>query len=114
YGIKRGFWAAFVSAVAYLVIVWPTLGDVHTPNVAIRLVVLLGTAISVGILADIEARERLRVAALNTEARERERFIEGVVESLKEGVVVLDPAGRLIAWNNAMENRYGIAASEVL
>ncbi|TMA94280.1 MAG: PAS domain S-box protein [Deltaproteobacteria bacterium] len=114
YGIKRGFGAAVVSAVAYLVIVWPTLGDVHTPNVAIRLVVLLGTAISVGILADVEARERLRVAALTSEARGRERFIESVVESLQEGVVALDPAGRVVAWNNAMATRYGIRIDEVL
>src|SRR5712691_1441719 len=114
YGMRRGVAVSVVSAGAYLAIVWPTVAGIDAANVAIRLVVLLGTAISVGILADIEGRERLRVAALNAEARERERFIEGVVESLKEGVVALDPAGRLIAWNNAMESRYGVAASEVL
>jgi PAS domain S-box-containing protein len=114
YGMRRGVAVSVVSAAVYLAIVWPTAAGIDAANVAIRLVVLLGTAISVGILADIEARERLRVAALNTAARERERFIEGVVESLKEGVVALDPAGRLIAWNNAMESRYGIVAAEVL
>jgi len=114
YGMRRGLIVAVVATLAYLAVIWPTLGDVETANAAIRVVVLLGTAVSVGILADIEARERLRVAALSADARERERFIESVVESLHEGVVALDPDGRVVAWNDAMERRYGIAAGEVL
>ena len=114
YGIRRGCAVAAVSAAAYVAVVWSTLGDLETANVAIRLVVLLGTAISVGILADLEDRERLRVVALSAEARERERFIQSVVESLRKGVVALDPAGRIMAWNRAMESRYAVAASEVL
>jgi PAS domain S-box-containing protein len=114
YGIKRGFAVAAVAAAAYVAVVWPTLGDVETANAAIRVVVLLGTAVSVGILAEVEERERLRVATLSAEGRGRERFIQSVVESLREGVVVLDPAGRIMAWNHAMESRYAIAASEVL
>jgi PAS domain S-box-containing protein len=114
YGIARGTSVAGLSAIAYALVVWPTMGALDTANVAIRMVVLVGTAISVGILADIEDRERQRVVALNAEARERERFIHSIVESLNEGVVALDAAGRVVAWNNAMERRYGVAAPEVL
>lgn len=114
YGMRRGLIVSVVATLAYLAVIWPTLGGVETANAAIRVVVLLGTAVSVGILADVEARERVRVAALSGEARERERFIESVVESLHEGVVALEPDGRVVAWNDAMERRYGIPAAEVL
>lgn len=114
YGMRRGILVASASAVAYLVVVWPTLGGVASANVAIRLVVLLGTAISVGILADIEERERLRAVGLAAEVRERERFITNVIENLSEGVFALDRQGRFVAWNRAMEDRYGVAADEVL
>ncbi len=114
YGMRRGVLVAAASAVAYLVVVWPTLGGVASANVAIRLVVLLGTAISVGILADIEERERLRAVGLAVEVRERERFIANVIENLSEGVFALDREGRFVAWNRAMEDRYGVAVDEVL
>lgn len=114
YGMRRGVLVAAASAVAYLVVVWPTLGGVASANVVIRLVVLLGTAISVGILADIEERERLRAVGLAAEVRERERFITNVIENLSEGVFALDRQGRFLAWNRAMEDRYGVAADEVL
>ncbi len=114
YGMARGILVAAASSVAYLVVVWPTLGDIASANVAIRLVVLLGTAISVGILADIEERERLRAVGLAAEVRERGRFITNVIENLSEGVFALDRQGRFVAWNRAMEDRYGVAADEVL
>ncbi|MEK7714775.1 MAG: PAS domain-containing protein, partial [candidate division NC10 bacterium] len=114
YGMQRGILVAAASAVAYLVVVWPTLGGVESANVAIRLVVLLGTAISVGILADIEERERLRAVTLAAEVRERERLIANVIENLSEGVCALDRQGRFVAWNRAMEDRYGVAVDEVL
>lgn len=114
YGIRRGLLVAAASSVAYLVVVWPTLGGVANANVAIRLVVLLGTAISVGILAGIEERERLRAVGLAVEVRERERLITNVIENLSEGVFALDREGRFVAWNRAMEDRYGVGAAEVL
>ncbi len=114
YGMRRGILVAVASAAAYLVVVWPTLGGVASANVAIRLVVLLGTAISVGILADIEERERLRGLALAAEVRERERLITNVIENLSEGVFALDRQGRFVAWNRAMADRYEVRVDEVL
>ncbi|MEK6530203.1 MAG: ATP-binding protein [candidate division NC10 bacterium] len=114
YGIRRGVAVAVGASVAYVWVIWPTLVHHEWANVAIRTAVLIGTAVGVGVLADIEERERLAVAALNREIEARERFITNVVESLRDGLVVLDADGRVRAWNRAMEERYEIKAQEVL
>ena len=114
YGIRRGVGVAIGASVAYVWVIWPTLIHHEVANAAIRIAVLIGTAVAVGVLADIEERDRLEVAALNLEVRAREQFITNVVESLRDGLVVLDPEGRVQVWNRAMETRYEIQAQEVL
>ena len=113
YGMVRGVAVAMAAAAAYVAIVWPTITGAEWSNIAVRLAVLLGTAVGVGALGQIEERERLEVAALTTAARERERFIQSVVESLREGVVALDRAGGIVAFNRAMEAQTGLAARDV-
>ena len=114
YGMGRGVVVAIVGAVAYFWVVWPTFDHHGWADYAIRIAVLIGTAVAVGVLADIEERERLEVATLTREIQGRERFITNVVESLKDGLVVLDREGRVQAWNPTMEHRYEIKAQEVL
>jgi PAS domain S-box-containing protein len=114
YGIKRGVAVAMVSAAAYLVVIWPTLQSADVPNAAIRIVVLLGAAISVGILADLELRERARVTSLTAEANDREGYIRSVVEGLREGLIALDRDGRIVAWNRAMEQWCGVPGDELV
>jgi PAS domain S-box-containing protein len=114
YGIMRGILVGAGSSALYVAVIWPTIGASDWANIAIRLVVLLGTAAGGGILADIEDTERRRVITLTAEAHEREQFIRNVVESLREGVVALDRDGRVLAWNAAMEQRYGISGPEVV
>jgi len=122
YDIRRGVAVAIGASVAYIWVVWPTLlhehgGEIiheHVADVALRIAVVIGTAVAIGVLADIEKRDRLEVAALSREVQARERFITNVVESLKDGLVVLDREGRVQAWNPAMEHRYEIKAQEVL
>jgi PAS domain S-box-containing protein len=113
YGIRRGVVVALASAAAYVVLVWPTIDAIDGANVAIRIVVLLGAAISVGILADIEGRERTRVAGLRAEAHERDRYVRSVVESLREGLIALDRDGGIVAWNPAMERWCGVPGAEL-
>jgi PAS domain S-box-containing protein len=113
YGTVQGIAVAAVAAAAYVAVVWPGLSGADWSNIAVRLAVLLGTAVGVGVLGQVEERERLAVAALTTVAQERERFIQSVVESLREGVVVLDRAGSIVAFNRAMEAQTGLAAREV-
>jgi PAS domain S-box-containing protein len=114
YGIRRGTLVALASSAAYLAVAWPTIGELDWADIVIRVLVLAGTAIGGGILADVETAERLKVLALTGEAREREEFIRSVVESLREGVVALDRGGHITAWNRAMEMRYEVSAAEVL
>ena len=113
YGIKRGVAVAAVSAAAYLVVIWPSIDGVDVPNAAIRVVVLLGAAISVGILADLELHERAHVTSLTAEANDRERYIRGVVEGLREGLIALDREGHIVAWNRAMEQWCGVGGDEL-
>jgi PAS domain S-box-containing protein len=114
YGLRHGMIVAGVTVLAYLAVTWPTLVQVELANFAIRTTVLLGTAIGAGVLAEIEERERLRIGQLSREAVAREQFIRSVVESLREGVIILDREGRVSAWNLAMERRYAIPREEVL
>ena len=114
YGMARGVAVASASAIAYLLVVWPTIGAQEWANIAIRFLMLIGTAVGVGILAQVEESERLAVHALTTAAQTREQFIASVVESLSEGLVALDLDGRIVTCNRAMEDRYGLAPREVL
>src|SRR5262245_13388942 len=114
YGIRRGIAVGVIASLAYLVMAWPTLDAFEWANLAVRIAVLLGTAVGVGVLADLETAERLKVSALTTEAQARERFIRSVVDDLGEGVIALDVEGHVRAWNRAMETRYGVPASEVM
>ena len=114
YGMTRGVAVALASGAAYLAVGWPTIGEGEWANVAIRLVMLVGTAIGVGILARVEEAEHLAVTTLTGQAQIREQFIRSVIESLSEGLVALDLEGRVVAWNRAMEERHGLASSEVL
>lgn len=54
---------------------------------------------------------------LRTKARELDRlreFNENIVESLDEGLVVLDGDERILRWNRAMEQVYGVNSSEAV
>jgi PAS domain S-box-containing protein len=114
YGLGRGLGVAGAAAAAYVGVVWPTIDGTEWANMVIRLVMLVGTALGVGILAQVEESERLTVAKLTGDLQARAQFIRSVVESVSEGLVVLDLKGRVITWNRAMEEQYAIAASEVL
>jgi PAS domain S-box-containing protein len=113
YGLRRGLIVAGSAGMAYLAIVWPR-PEADVADVVIQLIVLGGTALGVGLIGQAEEAERLRVAALTGAARERERYIRGVVENLTEGVVALDADGRITAWNRTMEERCGLTAAQVL
>lgn len=59
------------------------------------------------------ARQAKGLKRLAEEAQVREAFIRNVVESIRDGIVVLNKEGRITDWNRAMEERYGAPASEV-
>ena len=67
HGYGYGVGVALVAAAAYVGVVWPTLDHVEAANTLIRVVVLIGTAVGVGVLAQVEERERLAVARLSSD-----------------------------------------------
>ncbi len=81
-----------------------------------------GETLAMGFITDITERKRAE-EALTRQAQEltrladetlvRETFIRNVVESIRDGIVVLDREGRITDWNRAMEERYGVSATEV-
>jgi PAS domain S-box-containing protein len=113
YGLRRGLLVAGGAGTAYLLMVWPEIRQ-SLADIVIQLIVLGGTALGVGLIGQAEDAERLNVAALTGEVQDRERFIRSVLDNLYEGVVALDPQGRVTAWNRTMEERCGLPAAAVL
>jgi two-component system nitrogen regulation sensor histidine kinase GlnL len=113
HGMARGLGVAVISGAGYLAVVWPTMEPSDRPHVAIHLLILVGTAVGIGILEQVERRERDAVSTLTGQVQAREQFIANVVESLSEGLVVLDLEGRVLTWNRSMRDRYGVEADEV-
>jgi PAS domain S-box-containing protein len=81
-----------------------------------------GGVLAMGFIMDISERKRTEEALacqaqglrhFAEEAQVREAFIRNVVESIRDGIIVLDHHGRITDWNRAMEERYGITATEV-
>ncbi|MFB3073917.1 MAG: PAS domain S-box protein [Candidatus Methylomirabilales bacterium] len=81
-----------------------------------------GGVLAMGFITDITERRRAdealahqaqELAYLAEEAKVREAFIRNVVESIRDGIVVVDREGRITAWNRAMEERSGLNATEV-
>lgn len=114
YGLRRGVVVTFVSAAAYLAVAWPTNGAVGLGDMTVRILVLAGTAIGVGLIGELEQAERMEAHRLRRDAAEREQFIRGVVDSLGEGVIVLNDDYRLVLVNPVVEARHGIVGSEVV
>ncbi len=53
-------------------------------------------------------------AHLFTQALNLQNFNESIVESIQQGIIVLDKSGRILSINDFMENRYGWKPSEAL
>jgi two-component system NtrC family sensor kinase len=62
------------------------------------------------------ALENARLYQAASEARDligsREAFVRNVVQSLAEGLLVLDPSGRVVICNRAMERIWGVSAAD--
>jgi PAS domain S-box-containing protein len=63
--------------------------------------------------ASLLARERQEILRLNLNLESKERFIRNVIESLREGIAVLDLDRRVVAWNQALAGHSGIPLDEI-
>jgi PAS domain S-box-containing protein len=63
--------------------------------------------------AAVLARERREILTLNLNLEAKERFIRSVVESLHDGIAILDLSRRVVGWNDALALHTGIPLDEV-
>jgi PAS domain S-box-containing protein len=110
YGLARGLIVAGVGAIGYLVVSWSTIGVAGRADVAIQIMVLVGTALGVGLIGGLEETERLEANRLRHDAAERERLIRDIVDSLGEGVSVLTDEYRIVLVNSAFEKSWKVTA----
>jgi PAS domain S-box-containing protein len=59
------------------------------------------------------ARERREILALNLSLESKERFIRSVVESLRDGIAILDLERRIVDWNQALAVHAGAPLDEI-
>jgi PAS domain S-box-containing protein len=59
------------------------------------------------------ARERREILALNLELEAKERFIRSVIESLRDGIAILDLDRRVVGWNQALAVHSGVPLDEI-
>ncbi|HWP34032.1 MAG TPA: ATP-binding protein [Thermodesulfobacteriota bacterium] len=107
YGLRRGVGVAAAASLLYLAVAWPTLSAAEWPDYALRVGLLLVTAVGLGVLAQVERRERDEIRRLNRELALREERIKDIVESLRDGVLVLDRARRVVECNRALADCLG-------
>jgi PAS domain S-box-containing protein len=63
--------------------------------------------------ASLLARERREILALNLTLEAKERFIRSVVESLRDGIAILDLERRVVGWNQALGVHSGVPLDEI-
>ncbi len=63
--------------------------------------------------AGLLARERREILALNLSLEAKERFVRSVVESLRDGIAILDLERRVVGWNQALALHSGIPLDEI-
>jgi PAS domain S-box-containing protein len=114
YGTQRGVGVAVAAAVLYLIVVWPTLAPTAWDDLVLYEGMLLLTAVGLGVVGRLQREERLEILALNEALASRDRFVQDMLASLRDGVVTLDPGRRVTGWNAAMERRCGIRADRAV
>lgn len=63
--------------------------------------------------ASLLGRERQEILTLNLNLESKERFIRNVIESLRDGIAILDLDRRVVGWNQALAEHSGIPLDEI-
>ncbi|MBI3003655.1 MAG: PAS domain S-box protein [candidate division NC10 bacterium] len=114
YGLRRGVAASALSFLLYVAVVRPGLGPEAWSALALRGAFLWFLGISLGLLSERERSRRREMLQLNRDLLEERERIKGIVETMQDGVLVLDRNRKVTHWNRALEERYGVKREEAL
>jgi len=128
YGIRRGIGVLVSSSLLYLIAIWPTWQPTSASLVSLRLGFMVLVVVPLGILSERERWRRRELEEMNRELEDKSARLEeaysqqralqehlaSIMASITNGIIAVDLAERVTAWNRAMEVRYDIAAAEVM
>lgn len=114
YGLRRGIVGSALSFLLYVAVARPGLAPDAWSALALRGAFLGLLGVSLGLLSERERRRRREMIQLNRDLTEQRERIKEIVETMQDGVIVLDREGKVTHWNRALEERYGVKREEVL
>jgi PAS domain S-box-containing protein len=114
YGLRRGIAASALSFLLYVAVARPGLAPEAWSALALRGAFLGLLGVSLGLLSERERQRRREMVQLNRDLMEQRERIREIVETMQDGVIVLDRDRRVTHWNRALEERYGVRREEVL
>ncbi|HEX7128147.1 MAG TPA: ATP-binding protein [Thermodesulfobacteriota bacterium] len=112
YGLRRGLVVAVGAAALYLAVVRPTVEPSAWPDYAVRAGMVVVTAVCLGVLAEAERREQETIRSLNRRLEAQRREVRAILDGLRDGVVALDRQWRVVGWNRAMAERFGLSEAQ--
>jgi len=113
-GLRRGIVASSLSFLLYVAVARPGLAMDTWSALALRGAFLWLLGVTLGLLSERERRRRREMIQLNRDLTEQRERIKEIVETMQDGVIVLDREGKVTHWNRALEERYGVKREEVL
>jgi PAS domain S-box-containing protein len=114
YGLRRGIVASALSFLLYVAVARPGLALDTWSALALRGAFLGLLGVTLGLLSERERRRRREMIQLNRDLTEQRERIKEIVETMQDGVIVLNREGKVTHWNRALEERYGVKREEVL
>ncbi|MGH7362363.1 MAG: two-component system sensor histidine kinase NtrB [Candidatus Methylomirabilales bacterium] len=114
YGLRRGIVASALSFLLYVAVARPGLAPEAWSALALRGAFLWLLGVTLGLLSERERRRRWEMVQLNRDLTEQRERIKEIVETMQDGVIVLDRERKVTHWNRALEERYAVKREEVL
>ncbi len=114
YGLRRGIAASALSFLLYVAVARPGLAPEAWSALVLRGAFLWLLGVTLGLLSERERSRRREMVQLNRDLTEQRERIKEIVETMQDGVIVLDREGKVTHWNRALEERYGVKREEVL
>jgi len=114
YGLRRGIAASALSFLLYVAVAQPGLAPQAWSALVLRGAFLWLLGVTLGLLSERERSRRREMIQLNRDLMEQRERIKEIVETMQDGLIVLDRERKVTHWNRAMEERYDVKREEVL